>query len=49
MEASIIEIPDKLLFIYLFIYFLIYLFVNLIKVNIDKKDTVYRNTYKIAY
>ena len=31
------------------LYLFIYLFIHLFKVDNDKKDTVYRNTYKIAW
>ena len=33
----------------LFIYLSIYLFTHLFKVDNDKKDTVYKNTNKIAW
>ena len=29
-------------------FYFIYLFINLFKVDNDKKDTLYKNTYKIA-
>ena len=32
-----------------FVYLFINLFINLFKVDNDKKDTVYKNTYKIAW
>ena len=32
-----------------FVYLFINLFINLFKVDNDKKDTVYKNTYKIVW
>ena len=37
-----------LIFIYLFIYLFVYLFTNLLKVDNDKKDTVYKNTNQLS-
>ena len=46
-------VQDWFLFLgtHLFIsrFFIYFLFINLFKVNYDKKDAVYKNTYKIAW